>query len=162
MSPDRRPSLNGTLHEQKNDKSLADRQRKATEEVAGIMDQINKLLAEAEKKLKALQPTADVSLSYSSDSQDNRVESHRCIGFVKYQGAWRICHSSYDEDTVSGDCTNQTAWIPLADCPRWLRVEVACLFPEKLPELQQEIVKTAEDFVPKARKALSALREALA
>ena len=168
MSNDRAFHVNGKPQDEKKHSSLPDRQRKANEAVAGIMDQINELLAKAEKQLKALQPSHDASLVYKSDSWDNyEWESHRCIGFVKYEdhrhpSGWRICHRSYEESVLSGECRGETGWKPLSDCPRWVRVEVALLFPKLLPKLQEELVKVTEDFVPQASRALAALQKALA
>src|SRR5437868_15485045 len=113
MLNERRFSVNGKPHGEEKDISLPDRQRKANEAVAGIMDEINELLAEAEKKLKALQPAGDTSFAYQCDSWDNyEWESRHCIGFMKYENqrhasAWRICHRSYEENEVIGECRGE-------------------------------------------------------
>jgi hypothetical protein len=167
MLNDRRFSVNGQPHGEKKDISLPDRQRKANETVAGIMDQINERVAELEKLLKTLQPTQDAFVPYPAESWDNEWESCADIGFVKYEdhrhpSAWRICHRSYEANLVSNERRNETGWKPLTDCPRWLRVHVVSDFPKLLPQLLEEIVNATEDFVPTARKAKAALEQALA
>src|SRR5262249_51888968 len=115
---ERRLSVNGQPHGDKKATSLPDRQRKANEAVAGIMDQINELLAEAEKLLKAFQPTQDASVPLGSEVWENcEWESVACIGFVKYEDhrqppAWRICYRSYENSLISDERRSDTGWKP--------------------------------------------------
>src|SRR4051794_25361340 len=134
---ERRFSVNGKSHGGKNDISLPDRQQQASQAVADIMDQINELLAEAEKKLKALQPTHNAAILIDADLPDNcEWQFKRYLGFIKCDSMWRICYSAYEESVLYPEqCRGDTGWKPLADCPRTIRAQVVSRFPELLPSL---------------------------
>ena len=154
---DRRFSVNGKVHGGKADISLPDRQQQAGKTVAAIMDQINQLLSETEKKLKAASATDDAAVIFDVESPDNSEwESRRVLGFRKCESVWRLCYLECEESVVSDEYRTYSGWMPLADCTRRIRAYVASRFPELLPKLHEKIVKDTEDFVSTANDALAA------
>src|SRR5437588_846570 len=86
MSGNSRFSMNGTPKDHGDD--LLDRQRKATERMSPMFDQLNATFAEVEKALKAFQPIRDVGVEYCCDP--NQWYSDY-VGLAKYKNEWRLC-----------------------------------------------------------------------
>jgi hypothetical protein len=158
----RRFSVNGTGEGGGKEDSLLDRNRKALAAVSPVLDQINQKFSEAEKKLKAFQPSENASFSYDSEPADlyrpDAWKIHYCVGFVLHNGQWRICHGSYHDGVNEQGPDN---WQPITEAPRRVRVKVASRFPKLYHRLQEEIVKATEVFGPEAEKALEKMIVAL-
>jgi hypothetical protein len=77
---------------------------------------------------------------------------------AKHNGEWRLCcgttHDGFPEMDVAGV-------EPASEQSRSVRVELADCLPKWFPELQERIAKEAEEFVPRARKALANMLAAL-
>jgi hypothetical protein len=138
--------------------SLADRLDTAKRALGPVLDQINQGFAEAEKRLRALQPVEGVWFRYRSEPADPNapVGVDYCInyliGIAKHDGEWRLCwgttHDGFPEMDVAGIQ-------PVSELSRWERVDLAALLPEWFPDLQERIVKETEGFLPKAKNALA-------
>jgi hypothetical protein len=130
--------------------------RKASDAARPILDQINKGLLAAEKRLRACQPVTEAWYSYRSEPADpSRPDEYcinYCIGIAKHNGEWRLCcgttHDGFPEMDVAGV---ETA----SEQSRWVRVELAEHLPKWFPDLQERIVQDAEEFVPRAKNALA-------
>ena len=155
---ERRFSVNGHPNS-----SVADRARKANDGARPILDQINKGFAEAEKRLRALQPVTDAWVAYRSEPEDPMrpdacYHIHYCVGIAKYKGEWRLCcgamHDGCPDEEVAGV-------EPVSEKSRFDRVEVAEELPKWFPKLQERIAKAAEDFLPKATNALTRMTAGL-
>jgi hypothetical protein len=154
----RRFSING-----QGNTSVADRLHKVKQALSPVLDQINQGFAEAEKRLRALQPVEAVWFTYRSEptdpTQPNQCYNiNYCIGIAKQEDEWRLCcgttHDGFPDFDVAGV-------EPVTATSRWVRVEVAASLPEWLPELQERIAKDAEDFLPKAKNALEKMMAGL-
>jgi hypothetical protein len=127
------------------------------------LTQINEKFAEAERRLRRLQPVTNVWLIYRSEpadpyQPDSGEEINHCIGVVKHDGIWRLCHGVYRDDSPLNE---PAEWEPISETSRWVRVEVASDFPKMYRNLEEEIVKNTEHFVPKAQQALAKMMVAL-
>jgi hypothetical protein len=136
--------------------SVLDRLRKAGDAARPLLDQINKGLAEAEKRLRACQPVTSVWTSYRDEPEDPTCPDachyiHYCIGLAKHEDEWRLCcgstHDGYPELDVAGI-------EPVTQKSRSERIEVADCLAKWLPELQERMAKEAEDLVSRAKNAL--------
>jgi hypothetical protein len=137
---------------------------KAKQALSPVLDQINQGFAEAEKRLRALQPLKDAWFSYRSEPTDPTQPPDECyyinycIGVAKHNGEWRLCcgttHDACPELDVAGV-------EPVTETSRWVRVEVASSLPQWFPELEERVAKTAEDFLPKAKNALARMTAGL-
>ncbi len=118
-------SNNGTgKHPEAAQSSLDDRSRRTAAALAPRYDQLNRLWAEAENKLRSMQAPRHMSGKSTTAWKWNPQDPYSprecdCLALVKYRGEWRLCHGSFVKDDFHGDPRdpNQpTNWRPIADC----------------------------------------------
>jgi len=137
--------------------TISTRREESRESLFRLYDELNSLWLEAEKRLTEGHIPRTVEHVYAhyhvNGHNPNDGEIALCLGLEKVQGKWRICHSSYDIRRQP----EPDNWTPITDCSAEIRVNAA----EHLPGLEEEIVKSAEGFVPKVEEAIQTLRESL-
>jgi hypothetical protein len=162
------PSRNGTTvanklalkkqkeHSEAKKRSLEERNEHADAELSTRYEQINQLLAEAEKRLKRLKPPQEVWIAYNMKqvNPDNpgSPECWELIGLCRYAGTVRLCHAT---DWDEGDIANIR---PVVECPAEVRVKAANL----IGKLRIKFVKMKEEFIPQVDDAINVLTSALA
>jgi len=139
--------------------TISTRREESRETLFRLYDELNSLWLEAEKRLTEGHIPRSVCHVYAECELDwrgpNRGTISYCLGLQKVKGKWRICHSSYlawcEPEPEGND------WTAIADCSAEIRVNAA----EYLPGLEEEIVKSAEGFVPMVEKAIQTLQRSL-
>jgi hypothetical protein len=133
--------------------TLADRSRKATEVVRPVLEQIDQAFAEAERRIRALQPTIDAWVRcrpYAIRS----LGSSQCIGVAQVGNEWRLC---YGTASCWGEASKLevSSSSPITEASPIIRVDIATHFPTLYPALLERVVEAMEDFVPEAENALA-------
>jgi hypothetical protein len=136
--------------------TLEVRAEKARKELFARYDRLNALWLEAEERLTKYhipRPVKHEYCEYLLDEGDpNSGSMWDCLGLQKVKGKWRICHGSYYY--IEPGPSN---WTPIVDCSAEVRVWAA----KHLLGLEEEVVKSAEKFIPKVEDAIQALTSAL-
>jgi hypothetical protein len=117
------------------------------------LNRLNALWEQIEEKLIALQTPRQVSVVYDSQTNPETGEIiHSMLGLAKIGGNWRLCHDFlHDSDPFESN------WKPITDCSAEIRVEAA----QHVTKLKEEIIRTAEEFLPKIDNAIASLDKML-
>jgi len=158
-------SSNGTgKHPEPIQPSLDERSRRTAEALAPRYDQLNRLWAQAETRLKAMQVPRYVWVVYKrEDVEPEDAYSPRyceCLGLVKFRGEWRLCLGQFVRDEYNAhpsDTDQPTNWKPVSDCSVEERVEAA----PYIAVLREAIVESAEHYISKVDEAVAHLTNAL-
>jgi hypothetical protein len=119
--------------------------------------ELNELWENAEKELKLIPVPVNVQVPFKSVPADpisdpeckgDMIRDH--LGFAKSKGGWRICHSKSHDGYPEYDFE----WTPITDCAVDLRLEAA----PHLGRLREEVLKAAEECVPRLDSAIAELR----
>jgi len=144
--------------------ALDERNRRAAAILAPRYDQLNRLWADAEARLRAMQAPRYVWTDYRTEDIDpeNPYSSCHChcLGLVKVRGEWRLCIGDYIRDDYQPrpyDPESPMNWKPILDCSVEERVEAA----PHIGKLREEIVKSAEHYTVKVDEAVAHLTKAL-
>jgi len=124
------------------------------------LDRLTALWREIEKKLIGLQPPRHVlhvyhKISRAGDAPDN--DDCFCIGITKYAGKWRLCIGEYNE-YESDHNEVPISWCPATNCS----VEERVLAAAHVKKLEQKIVETGEQMLPRIDEAIRHLEDLLA
>jgi hypothetical protein len=142
-----RISLNGSAPN-KRKPTLAERDREAEQRLSTRYDALNQLFIEAEQRLKSLKPLHPVWVQYGHDP----FGAWEILGITKHQGKWRLCHA-YDHEMNDDGPFREVK--PIVECAIDIRI-CAARFVRRLNE---EIVKSKEEYVPKVDEAIKDLTE---
>ncbi len=138
--------------------TLDDRNKKANEELQARYEKLNQFYEGAEQIFKDMKLALEAShtywIDYDDESRNDPEEEGTafCIGFVKYDGTWQLCHGIY-RTHVSYD--RETTWKPIREASIEQRVAAA----PHLEKLREALVTAKEKFVPKVDKAIEAIQE---
>ena len=113
-------------------------------------DQLNALWINAEEVIGRFHIPQAVWYEYRTDLQNSGgIEMGYCLGVVKLNGKWRICHRTYCHLSAKGsDAT------PITECSAEILVKTA----EHLPELLDQVVASAEQFIPRVDEAIETVQ----
>jgi hypothetical protein len=125
------------------------------------LDHLTSLWREIEKKLIDLQPPREVHYVYRKEDRDNPINPYDndcyCIGIAKYAGKWRLCVGYYNEcKRLEYDAS--ISWCPIMDSVIEDRASLA----QYVGKLEEKIVETGEEFLPKIDDAIRQLEDRLA
>jgi len=117
------------------------------------LDRLNAMWEQVEQKLIAFQTPRYVNFTYDTQTNPESGESaYSMLALAKVGGDWRVCYGIfYDSDHEEPD------WKPITDCSAEIRVEAA----KHVSKLKEEIIRTAEGFLPEIENAIASLDEAL-
>jgi hypothetical protein len=129
---------------------------------AEMTQRLKKLTAvwdDAEKRLRKLHVPVEGHVCYKSEDvfHNDRPEHptgaqiHSYLGFVKFGSGWRICYCRNHDDFPEYDWE----WKPVVDCTYDVRLEA---FPH-FEKLLAEVIKKAEECIPKLDNAIAAFRK---
>lgn len=119
-------------------------------------DELNALWTQAEEQITKLHIPCGVECFYYSwadDPQTDYENNHFVLGIQKIGGKWRICHG-YCCDSGGQEVSD---WTAITECSAETRVRAA----PHLSKLREEVVMTAERFIPRVDKAINELRESM-
>jgi hypothetical protein len=112
-------------------------------------NQLNALWINAEEVIGRFHIPQAVWYEYRIHVEDSGTETGYCLGVSKIEGKWRICHRTYCHLTAkSSDVT------PITECSEETRVTTA----QHVPELLDQVVTSAEQFIPRVDEAIEAVR----
>jgi hypothetical protein len=144
--------------------SLDDLNRRTAEALASRYDWLNRLWADAEARLKAMQVPRYVWIVYKEQNVDpDEVYSEcrcECLGLVRVRGEWRLCIGQWyrnEYDLQPSDPDQPTDWKPVLDCSVEERVEAA----PHIGKLREAVVESAEQFIVRVDDAVAHLTKAL-
>jgi hypothetical protein len=154
LSGAKEPDMPVRISIKSNSKSELDKKnlevRKSLEE---RLNRLNALWEQVEEKLVGLQTPRHVSIVYASQTNPETGETvESMLALEKIGGNWRLCHGIYFENDPY-----ELAWKPITDCSAEIRVDAA----QQVSKLKEQIVRTAEEFLPKIDNAISSLDKAL-
>jgi hypothetical protein len=156
--------MNGTgKHPEPVQVPLEERNRRTAEALAPRYDQLNRLWAEAEARLKAMQVPRYVWVVYKMEDVDPEDPyspgACECLGLVKFRGEWRLCLGHFVCERAPSPCDPDQPmdWKPILDCSVEERVKAA----PHIAKLREEIVASAEQYISKVDEAVAHLTTAL-
>ena len=127
-------------------------------------DHLNKFWKKAESQLAKLHAPVFTETKYKGEEEYDYTYSTKAIGelrfylgWQKYGGEWRICHTVHYYDFRGGRPDEEVTWRPIGECTADIRVEAVDAF----PELQENLKKAAFDYVGKVKQASEKLAAAL-
>jgi hypothetical protein len=120
------------------------------------LNHLTELWREIEKQLIGRQQPHQVYYVYHTERHCSGEEGY-CIGIAKYAGKWRLCLGEYAEDYNDCDAVS-ISWRPITDCTKEERINVA----RYVKKLDQKIVETGEQMLPKLDEAICHLEDQLA
>lgn len=127
--------------------TLEERNKQAEKELATRYDALNQLFTQVEQALKALKPPHPVWYAYDRVPVEQGLERWQVLGLLRYQDKWRLCHA-YDSDIDFMDDIK-----PIVECPIDVRIRAA----KEVRHLQEKIVKSKEEYIPKVDEAIKEL-----
>ena len=148
--PVARRSLNGITPTPKNGLSLTERDEQANHALASRYDALNQLFTIAEQHLKSLKPLHPVWVSYDHNHCDGQPDQWELLGMYQHQGKWRLCHAHDHELNDDGPPDDIK---PVVECSVDVRVRAAKI----VRELQEKIVKSKEEYIPRVDEAIKEL-----